>query len=740
MKNPSSINDIKTSSLLTEQLLYWFEFSSDLLTLIDEKGYFTLVNPSFERVLGWTPEEMTSKPYIYFVHPDDIEATLHVNKNLIEGGNVVKFENRYLRKDGQYHWLKWDAFIMPDKNTSVCVAKDYQKTRETLEKLDMLKSAIESTFEGIVITGHISYDEAPEILFVNSAFEKLFGYTQEELLGKPHTLFSGPETDLTELNKFLAKNNKTNAKQLELLCYKKNGEKFWARVSLSPIFDSHGKCANWVSSYSDRTKENKQIKLLEESEQKFRSLAQDSIVGIHIINREKYVYVNNVFARNLGYTPEEIYQLQLKDFFHPDDFPLVLSKVENRLSGEITNEHYDIRMLTKSGSIRWMEIFGSTTLYNDNPAVIGTTIDITLKKEKDNQLRKLSRIIDQTESSILITDLNGRIEYVNPAFTQLTGYTLAEAIGQNPRILKTEKTGASIHQEMWKELGQNRSWKGVFCNKKKNGEEFWEQAVISPVFNENGIKLNYVAINKDITQRVKLEREKELLIEELSTSLEELKKFSYITSHNFRAPVTNLLGIIDLLDTSLIADPTTLTLIEGFKRSTLKLNETLEDLIETVVLRDHNKHIFEWISFENILEKACLNLNLSIQNSKTQMEANFEHARGGIFIGSFMESIFQNFIANSIKFAIPNQPLYIKINSKLEGETLTLTFEDNGLGMNLSKVKDKLFGLYQKFHKNDDSKGIGLYIVKSHVNAMRGVISVKSEINKGTTFTMKFKQ
>jgi len=256
-----------------------------------------------------------------------------------------------------------------------------------------------------------------------------------------------------------------------------------------------------------------------------------------------------------------------------------------------------------------------------------------------------------------------------------------------------------------------------------NGELYWEQAVISPVINEQGIKTNYVAVKEDITHRIQLEKEKEKLIEELSVSLNELKQYSYITSHNLRAPLTNLLGIIDLLDTSTIQDETTLGLIEGFKRSTIKLNDTLQDLIKLLLLKDNPGMEFSRINFTDIFDKIKLNLSHIISTHKTIIETNFGNAPEGMFIPAFLESIFQNMITNSIKYAKPGVPAKIEI-----------------IAEKADKVRDKLFGLYQKFHKNDDSKGIGLYLVKSHVHAMKGEIEVFSEPNKGTKFLMTFEQ
>ncbi|MGR3293959.1 MAG: PAS domain-containing sensor histidine kinase [Candidatus Scalindua sp.] len=131
-------------------------------------------------------------------------------------------------------------------------------------------------------------------------------------------------------------------------------------------------------------------------------------------------------------------------------------------------------------------------------------------KHLEGQLKILSIAVEQSPSTILVTDTSGRIEYVNPKFTQLTGYTYEEAIGQNPRILKTDKTPPEVHECLWKTITSGRAWRGEFCNKKKNGDLYWESASISPVKNSEGTITNFVAVKEDITECKKMEEKLKL--------------------------------------------------------------------------------------------------------------------------------------------------------------------------------------------------------------------------------------
>ncbi len=739
MNHLTNIHNNHSISFGQGPIMRMFEKSVDLHCIIGSDGCFKLVNPAFLKHMGGFQSDWENKQWINFIHPEDVTTTIDAERNLINGDDHISFENRILFAPHKYFWIHWDGYTFGETD-KVYIGRNIHHEKEAEISNKVYKKIIDSSFDGVIIAESKADKSMPDIIYANETYTKIIGYSEAELIGKQPSIMAGPETSLNELIRIGECLQHEITGEFELINYKKSGEKFWSHFTITPIFDEHHKCTHWVSTTRDISEEKKQKNSLIESENKFRNLVQNSSVGIYVLIHYKFLFVNHAFAAIMGYSTAEIYAMKQDSLVHPDDKEMVNKKIEARLAGFEQDEHYEMRIISRIGEIRTVEIHGSRTIHNGEPAIIGTAIDITERNKSKEKIQQFSRAIEQSEASIVITNLEGTIEYVNPAFCRISGYSREEAIGQNPRILKTDHTESGKHQNLWKYLSDGVSWKGIFCNKKKNGEVYWEQAVISPVINEQGIKTNYVAVKEDITQRIQLEKEKEKLIEELSISLNELKQFSYITSHNLRAPLTNLLGIIDLLDTSTIQDETTLGLIAGFKRSTIKLNDTLQDLIKSLLLKENSGMEFSRTNFEDIYKKTKLNLGHIIRINKTNIETNFVNAPEGMFIPTYMESIFQNLITNSIKYAMPGEPAKIEITSEKEGNKILLSFTDNGLGMDLGKVRDKLFGLYQKFHKNDDSKGIGLYLVKSHVHAMKGEIEVFSEPNKGTKFLMTFEQ
>jgi signal transduction histidine kinase len=229
------------------------------------------------------------------------------------------------------------------------------------------------------------------------------------------------------------------------------------------------------------------------------------------------------------------------------------------------------------------------------------------------------------------------------------------------------------------------------------------------------------------------------LIEELTKYNKDLQQFSYITSHNLRAPVANLIGLLDIYDKEQPTAPLNKTVIEGLETSTQQINNTLNDLIEVVTIRkDVNMDVAD-LSFVMEFMLICNSIKNNITESGAKINTDFKAAPTIKYNKGYLESILQNLLTNSIKYRSPDRPLVINVKTKIENGYTVLSFSDNGLGIDLAHNKDRIFGLYQRFHSNKDSKGLGLYIVNTQVRTLGGRIEVESEPDKGATFNVYFK-
>jgi PAS domain S-box-containing protein len=198
---------------------------------------------------------------------------------------------------------------------------------------------------------------------------------------------------------------------------------------------------------------------------------------------------------------------------HPDDAPKVESEINATLSGD-KDYVSEYRFIRPDGDVRTLETRGQVIRDTGGRPlrIIGTSMDITERKQAEEELKKLSQAVEQSPASVVITNLSGVIEYVNPKFCEVTGYTLEEAIGKNPRILKSGHTPPQVYRELWQTIKAGYEWRGEFQNKKKNGELYWESATISPLKSADSAIAYYLAVKEDITERKKMEesiREKE---------------------------------------------------------------------------------------------------------------------------------------------------------------------------------------------------------------------------------------
>lgn len=336
---------------------------------------------------------------------------------------------------------------------------------------------------------------------------------------------------------------------------------------------------------------------------------------------------------------------------------------------------------------------------------------------------------------LCIAGYDGFFKRINPAVSKLLGYTDEELLSRsiNEFIHPLDRPLTSQYRENIKNGNPLLNYENRYI--KKSGEIVWLAWTSMPLDEE---ELVY-AIAKDITHKKKLEEERNALLANLSIMNEDLKNLSFTTSHDLREPVNNLFAILHLLDTSEIKNPETLRLIDLLKTTSenleIKMNKHLDALSRNTKVSVQ----IEDVSLTEVLEGVQESIGTLIENSGTIFKVDFSAFSTISFNKAYLESIFLNLITNSIKYAKPNTSPMISIESRKIGDVKYLIFTDNGIGFNKDEVKDRIFGLSQTFNNQPKSKGIGLYLVHTHMTSLGGHISVESKINEGTEFTLSFK-
>jgi PAS domain S-box-containing protein len=455
--------------------------------------------------------------------------------------------------------------------------------------------------------------------------------------------------------------------------------------------------------------------------------------------------IENVF----GYKPEEVGDNSRWwfDKIHPEDSIRMSVKLYSFIEQKTEKWQDQYRFRCADATYKYV-LHRSFLLKDENGRairMIGAIQDITKQKEEEQRLKLLETVITQSRDSILITEADShdgkipRIVYVNPSFSRMSGYQSEEVVGKSPNIFKGPNSDSSELQKLIKAIKNKEECLIETISYTKSKEEYWVRYSMIPIFNAENEVSHWISIQRDITEEKKLEKEKEHLIRELTQNNKDLKQFSYITSHNLRSPLSNLTGLLNLIEDIPIENEELKEILNGFNKSTHLLNETINDLVKVIIIKDNPSIQKEEVLLNEVFENVFNQLNFQIELYKPIIKLKFEKVTVLNINKAYIESILLNLLTNSIKYRSEDRKLKITISANQIDDSIILTFKDNGIGIDLERNRDKVFGLYQRFHNYPDSKGLGLYLVKSQVETMGGTISIDSEVNKGTSFTLIFK-
>ena len=393
----------------------------------------------------------------------------------------------------------------------------------------------------------------------------------------------------------------------------------------------------------------------------------------------------------------------------------------------------------------------------DRPERLPFAIKRALKEAKEKetlrktelQLQKLSRAVEQSPNIIFITDTDGIIEYVNPTTYKSTGYTSEDLIGQNPRIFSSGETPRGEYVKLWESIKSGNDWNGEFLNKKKNGELYWEAASISPILNNKGVIINFLAVKKDITQDKIILNE---LIEakEHAEESDRLKSaFLANISHEIRTPMNGILGFAELLKMPELTPDVQEGYIHIIEQSGKRMLNIINDIVDISKIEAGQMNIhLEEVDVNQLLrdlmvffapEANSKGIRISLKNDLADENCMIQtdHTK--------LAQILSNLIKNAIKFT---QEGSIEFGYRVVGashalslpkHSLSLQFfvRDTGVGI----PDDQINVIFERFRQGSvsltrayEGAGLGLSISKAFVEMLEGQIEVKSEVGKGSVF------
>lgn len=605
------------------------------------------------------------------------------------------------------------------------------------------------------------------------------------------------------------------------------------------------------------TEKKKLEQLLIASENRFHSLADNTLVGTFIIKEGLYTYINKEFANIFGYNTAEIINKHRDELFFEED-RLILHQYLLDSSSDNKTHSCELRGLHKNKSIIYVEFFGTIKNINGQDAVLGALLDITERKKAENRLieaqsaakvgswetdlsnlnvswsdqtfaifeldknsfnpthssflehvhpedkdkvdkafkasfassgfntiqhrivtakgnikfveerwkvsfntnhepvrvfgtcqditetiqyeEKLalsSLIVNSSHDAILSITLDGVISSWNKGAENVLGYSSEEAIGQSiymliPKELQEEevKINASIKEKKVIDGYQT-------VRIKKDGTHVDVSLTASPIINEFNQVIGASKIMRDISAQKASEYEKAQIMNDLIQRNKDLEQFAYIVSHNLRAPVANIVGVTDIFKMQDIEPNDKLDLINALNQSAVALDNVIKDLGLILQIRREVNEQKTLIRFSDIIQEIKQSIENLVIKENVTFELDFAEVNQIVSVKSYIYSIFYNLVSNSIKYRQPYINPIIKIKSSLVDNQIVIRFSDNGLGIDLKKNKDTVFGMYKRFHTHIEGKGMGLFMIKTQVETLGGRISIRSEPNKGTEFKIE---
>lgn len=389
---------------------------------------------------------------------------------------------------------------------------------------------------------------------------------------------------------------------------------------------------------------------------------------------------------------------------------------------------------------------GSLTLENsllfeqlkNNIEELKATIRIKDKAEKS--LRLLNRVVEQSPVSIVVTDQNGVIEYINLKFTELTGYAHGEVIGKTPGILKSGYHSDIFYREMWELITSGNDWNGEIMNKKKSGEFYWEKVLISPMTDENGKITHFIGVKEDITEKKKM-------VENLITAKEKAEEndrlktaFLHNISHEIRTPLNAILGFSSLLNDPLLTDEQR----SGYVDIILSSNDQLLTIIDDIIKISHietgqvnvNESEVDIIKFTNILFNQFKPLASKKDLGFTLQSENIHKGTMLITDETKLKQILTNLLDNAIKFTHEGN---IELGCRINGDLIEFWVADSGIGIP-NEEHEKIFERFYQVKKSTSrlysGTGLGLSISAGYAALLGGQLTVKSKPEKGSIFSL----
>ena len=729
-----------------ERFLPAFEKANVGICLTGLDGRLLKVNDALCEMLGYDRGGLERMNISEITYPEDrAESLSYIMDVPIGGKEKIVLEKRYLHKQGSIVWANVSSSLIRDSEHNpqyfithvLDITKRKRAEDELLETEESLHAMFESSKDAIGVSKSGVY------IYANPSYAKLFGFENNEAIAGT----SASESFAPNYRHLISEHAEQRhareplPKFFESRAVKVNGAEFDAEVSLSSYaLDGEAYSLAIIRDISERKHE-------EEISSRLSSIVEysDDIIISKTLDGVITSW-NKGAERIYGYTEAEMIGRPVSMLLpaeNAEDLPFILEKIAR-------GEHvvrYETQRRKKDGTFFDVSLTISP-MWNTDGVIIGASTigrDISELKRAVEQLRRLSLAVEQNPASIIITDNQGNIEYANPKFTQVSGYSTEEARGKNSRFLKSGETPPEEYKRMWKLITSGKDWRGELRNRKKSGELHWEMVSISPVKNVNGVITNFVAVKEDITSRK--------LAEESSRHAQKLETIGTLAggiAHDFNNLLNAIIGQSSLaLGRLPMESAAEVNILKAIKAA-----ERAADLTrQLLAYSGKGKFIIEEIDFNRMVEENGQLLNVSISKSVTlryDLDPTPLYIHGDV---GQIQQVIMNLIINGseaigaypgtitvstghIEIAEDDMEYSLHSTSPLEpGKYALLQVADTGHGMT-PKTQARIFDPF--FTTKFTGRGLGLAAVLGIIRGHKGGVRIESEVGKGSTFRIIF--
>jgi len=722
-------------------------YDRDLRTNVVHRG------GAIEDVLGYSSEEYNQtsvEEFFNLLHLDDRERILLFEEELTKKGGNFNVQYRVKHKNGKYIHIEDCGIGITDNNGKITRVLGSMKDITERKSIEDALFESERKFRQVV-------EEAKEIIFtinlegyftyVNLAGLKTSGYTFEELSKLKYYDFILDEFKRDVQFHYLKQyKSRTENTYKEYPFKTKNNKTVWIGQNANLIVEGDIVKGFYVigRDITDRKIEEEKRK---ESEEKLRVMFETSIEGICMTDvNDNMIWVNPRMEQMLGYSQGELVNMNYSKLIPSEQLEDYTKKNVERSKGK--SDIYERKLVTKNGMPIWAMISASPIYdkFGNYNGSFGMFTDITEIKAAEEEIRKFYLGVEQSPITIMITDVDGKIEYVNSKFHDLTGYMFKEVFGENPRFLSSGHKTKQEYKELWDTILSGENWVGEFLNKKKNGELFWESATIYPLVNDEGKISHFIAMKEDITERKKMTEEL-ILAKEKALASEKIKsEFLAQMSHEIRTPINIILGNTSYIKEELITDRSNefADVFDAIEYSSKRIIRTIDLILNMAELQtgaftpilkeiDLDKEIILPLMQEH--HKLAKNKNL-VLNYECKIK-NTKH-----FVDEYCAlQIFANLIDNAIKYTDKGKIEVSLFNNKSGNKVVEV--KDTGIGISKEYMQNLFEPFIQEEHgysRAFEGNGLGLALVKNYCDLNNAKLEVESAKGIGSTFRVIFQK